>query len=380
MVSNDYNFWNNYLNKTIFEIARLIDNKKTIYTDFHIHTDYSADGKQSLSEVINRARKVGIDIIAITDHDSIDVCNDLYEYIINNKNTFPLIIPGVEFTVENNDYGSQCHILQLMINPKEENLIKNVEYNKKALWHRIKLQFKRISENAVLQYYINKYKILCTESDFKEFLKRFERPIPEYNTLMQYIQSKMIENRISNWDIFKLLEEHNQKDCCIERKSIKEARYKILKERYCQQNDSKENIRFLHSMLAVKGADDDDFQSYPSEGSLSVNYFNELKVNEINKNHLTVIAHPSQNKINLINKLIELNDNICGVENNKQCKYSNHKLLSNKAKELKLIQIIGSDSHTLENELYDDIDFYRANKDELKKFIMKANKYINIQT
>ena len=39
--------------------------------DLHIHTIYSYDGTASVSAVLARARHIGLDVIAITDHDEI---------------------------------------------------------------------------------------------------------------------------------------------------------------------------------------------------------------------------------------------------------------------------------------------------------------------
>ncbi len=39
--------------------------------DLHIHTDHSRDGESSVEEVIRRAEAAGLDVIAITDHDTV---------------------------------------------------------------------------------------------------------------------------------------------------------------------------------------------------------------------------------------------------------------------------------------------------------------------
>jgi predicted metal-dependent phosphoesterase TrpH len=39
--------------------------------DLHIHTVYSYDGTASVPAVLARAKQVGLDVIAITDHDEI---------------------------------------------------------------------------------------------------------------------------------------------------------------------------------------------------------------------------------------------------------------------------------------------------------------------
>lgn len=135
----------------------MIQEKDVIYTDFHMHSDYSADGKQSLAQIIERMKNMKMDIVSITDHDSLGVYDELFELIKNGAYDYPIIIPGIEFTIENSEYGSQFHILQLMVNPKEKYIMENVQHNTEALWIRTQKQFKRISENETLQFFFNKY-------------------------------------------------------------------------------------------------------------------------------------------------------------------------------------------------------------------------------
>lgn len=39
--------------------------------DLHLHTIYSYDGTASLAAVLKREKQVGLDVIAITDHDEL---------------------------------------------------------------------------------------------------------------------------------------------------------------------------------------------------------------------------------------------------------------------------------------------------------------------
>lgn len=63
--------------------------------DLHTHTKYS-DGTWTLKELLNNAEKNGVEILSITDHDSIDVYKELEK--INSKDYYSgKIIHGAEF-------------------------------------------------------------------------------------------------------------------------------------------------------------------------------------------------------------------------------------------------------------------------------------------
>lgn len=375
---NNYMFWNNYLKQVYSDIKRIINEKEIVYTDFHIHSDYSSDGKQTLEEIIQRSKDLGLDIIAITDHDSIGVYDDLYEYLQHNEITAPIIVPGIEFTVENSQYGSQCHILQLMINPKEKRIMEDVKYNYDASWNRVRLQFKRIDENKTLQYFFNKYDIAYSVEEYRKYLDNYIRPIPEYITLCDYLIDLFKKKNVTVWDVLAKLEEFNKLDKCDVRREMKDKRYAKLREKYEGREDADYSSRFLLSCIAVKGVDDDYFPEYESCGSLSVNNYGELKLEELNKNHLTIFAHPNEDKIWTINNALRLNNNICGLEYNKQSNYQNSNLFYNKLEECDLMMVIGSDSHTKDSIWYDDIEFYKTDKKELEKVIEYSQKYYSL--
>ena len=59
--------------------------------DLHIHTNYSRDGESRIEDIIRRAELIGLDAIAITDHDTIEGARAAL--------TIPtkvIIIPGIE--------------------------------------------------------------------------------------------------------------------------------------------------------------------------------------------------------------------------------------------------------------------------------------------
>lgn len=72
--------------------------------DLHVHTSYSRDGESSVEEVLARAEALGLDAIAITDHDTVE------GVLAARARKGPvLVIPGVEISTR------QGHLIALGI-------------------------------------------------------------------------------------------------------------------------------------------------------------------------------------------------------------------------------------------------------------------------
>ena len=68
--------------------------------DLHIHTIYSYDGTASVPAVLTRAKEIGLDVIAITDHDEIEGSLKAF----NLASQFGIeVIPGLEITTAEGD-------------------------------------------------------------------------------------------------------------------------------------------------------------------------------------------------------------------------------------------------------------------------------------
>jgi predicted metal-dependent phosphoesterase TrpH len=68
--------------------------------DLHLHTIYSYDGTASVPTVLNRAKQLGLDVIAITDHDEIVGALKAMEIAPNYGVE---VIPGIEITTVDGD-------------------------------------------------------------------------------------------------------------------------------------------------------------------------------------------------------------------------------------------------------------------------------------
>jgi predicted metal-dependent phosphoesterase TrpH len=72
--------------------------KQKLTFNFHVHTSYSEDGYNTFSQLYNHAQKNNIDVLAITDHDTIEGAVDFDKWIKANQKTNIQIITGEEVT------------------------------------------------------------------------------------------------------------------------------------------------------------------------------------------------------------------------------------------------------------------------------------------
>ena len=91
--------------------------------DLHVHSSYS-DGSDGIPELVEQLERAGVDIFALTDHDTIAGCVEMQELIPPQIK----FIPSVELTCRAGDI--KCHILGYNCNPKNKTLTDLIEKGK----------------------------------------------------------------------------------------------------------------------------------------------------------------------------------------------------------------------------------------------------------
>lgn len=100
--------------------------------DLHMHTNFS-DGEHSPFELVNKAKESGLDIISITDHDSINGIAEAMDY---GKDIGIEVIPGLEISTDIEDH--EVHLLGYFINIHDEELNKYLTFFRQERYQRAK--------------------------------------------------------------------------------------------------------------------------------------------------------------------------------------------------------------------------------------------------
>ncbi len=103
--------------------------------DLHIHSNNS-DGSDSTQELAEKIIKSGINIFALTDHDTIDGCKEIKNYLPDNI-TF---IKGCELTCKAKE--QKCHILCYNYNANSQSLHNLIERGKKLRHQKLETRIK----------------------------------------------------------------------------------------------------------------------------------------------------------------------------------------------------------------------------------------------
>lgn len=115
-------------------------NKKV---DLHIHTNCS-DGVYSPQEVVVRAKKAGLDVISITDHDNLAGIEAATEY---GREMDVEVIPGVEISTEIDD--KEIHLLGYFIDIRHEEFQKYLSFFRQERYNRAVRIVKKLNKLGI---------------------------------------------------------------------------------------------------------------------------------------------------------------------------------------------------------------------------------------
>ena len=90
--------------------------------DLHSHTHYS-DGHLSPKELIDRAHNMQVDVLSITDHDTVAAIDEAISYQATQKRALR-VIPGVEISTR--WHGFEIHILGLNVDHQNETFLERL--------------------------------------------------------------------------------------------------------------------------------------------------------------------------------------------------------------------------------------------------------------
>lgn len=117
--------------------------------DLHSHTTAS-DGRLSVNELIDRALSFDLDVLAITDHDTVEALDSAHQYIRDNN--LPLkLINGIEFSTvwQNKD----IHIVGLNIDPASpalSELVRQQQLHRESRAELIAQRLEKVTREGVL--------------------------------------------------------------------------------------------------------------------------------------------------------------------------------------------------------------------------------------
>lgn len=111
--------------------------------DLHVHSDRS-DGRSPPADVVAAAREKGLEVIALTDHDTIA---GLAEATAAADRLDVVLVPGIEFSCYD-DFGS-THLLGYYIDPSRQGLVEYLEEVREKRRHRAAAMVEKLNRLGV---------------------------------------------------------------------------------------------------------------------------------------------------------------------------------------------------------------------------------------
>ncbi len=149
--------------------------------DLHMHSDYS-DGTCGPKEILDKAREMGVSIIAITDHDTLSALPEMSKLDLTGIN----FIPGVEISCESGGYSYHILAYNFAIDKLQEIVSKGNRLGRQKIVD-------------MIEYLASEWKIYLSDEDIKELMKKKSPRKPDLGKLLvSYGAAPDLETAIHN--------------------------------------------------------------------------------------------------------------------------------------------------------------------------------------
>ena len=169
-----------------------------IHYDFHSHTHYS-DGALSPEELVERAEEKGLDLLAISDHDSVSGIPQARAHI-KAHNLKVSIVDSIELSAQS-DFG-EIHIVGLNIDIDNLNLLQLLEKQQQKRWHRAEVfdeKLQKIGINGVMEELKSRCKDVVTRSHIASALVSLDHAKDFNQAFKKYIGKKGRVKVATSW-------------------------------------------------------------------------------------------------------------------------------------------------------------------------------------
>lgn len=116
--------------------------------DLHLHTTAS-DGSDSPRELIEKAKEIGLDVISITDHDTIAGSLEAISLPYDGVK----VITGIEFSCKTEGCdGFECHILGYGFDPEHPALLSAIDHGRQMRLYKLELRLVYLRERFGIEF------------------------------------------------------------------------------------------------------------------------------------------------------------------------------------------------------------------------------------
>ena len=114
--------------------------------DLHAHSSVS-DGTERPEELVAAAVEAGLDVLALTDHDSTAGWQEAFQAA---QGTGLTVLPGIELSTQQD--GASVHLLGYLVDPEHPALVTETERLREERWTRAEAMVQRIAADYALDW------------------------------------------------------------------------------------------------------------------------------------------------------------------------------------------------------------------------------------